>query len=183
VDHGLEPGTIARLAFDPEILLPAITGAVADATWRENIAAGLAHTVHPDVARRAVTSWSASPGRLDPDVLGLLRQVRTTTPVVALTNATSRLLDDLDALGVRHAFDAIVSSAATGTPKPAAGAFQAAHIAVGQLLGCPVAVANLLFVDDDACYVAAAAQLGWNVVHFTSATLLARALTDHGLLR
>jgi putative hydrolase of the HAD superfamily len=181
-DIGLAPGTIARLAFDPEILGPAITGAVADATWRENIAAALSRRVDFDIARRAVASWSSSPGRVDPDVLGLVRRVRTTTPVVALTNATSRLLDDLDALGVRHEFDAIVSSAVTGAPKPDAGAFQAAQIAVGELLGSPVAAANLLFIDDDAGYVDAAAQLGWNVVHFSDASSLARTLTEHGLL-
>jgi putative hydrolase of the HAD superfamily len=181
-DLGLAPGAIARLAFDPDILAPAITGAVDDAIWRESIAAALSRTLDIDIARQAVTSWSSSPGRVDPDVLGLLRRVRTATPVVALTNATSRLLDDLDALGVRHDFDAIVSSAATGTPKPEAGAFQAAQIAVGELLGSPVAAGDLLFIDDDAGYVDAAAQLGWNVVHFTDASSLARTLTECRLL-
>jgi len=33
-DCGLAPGAIAAVAFDPDILLPAITGAVPDATWR-----------------------------------------------------------------------------------------------------------------------------------------------------
>ncbi|HMQ30505.1 MAG TPA: hypothetical protein PKD53_07235 [Chloroflexaceae bacterium] len=39
---GLPPGSIRRVAFAPERLLPAITGAVSDATWRAQIAAALA---------------------------------------------------------------------------------------------------------------------------------------------
>jgi putative hydrolase of the HAD superfamily len=33
-EHGLPEGTIAALAFDPERLIPAITGAVRDEEWR-----------------------------------------------------------------------------------------------------------------------------------------------------
>jgi len=181
-DCGLAPGAIAAVAFDPDILLPAITGAVPDATWREKVAVALSRTVGYETARRAVTSWSSSPGHVDPEVLSLLRRVRATTPVVALTNATSRLLDDLDALGVRHEFDAIISSAVTGTPKPATGAFHAAQRALEALIGAPVATAGLLFIDDDARHVDAASRLGWSTEQFSAADSLEAALSAYGLL-
>jgi putative hydrolase of the HAD superfamily len=182
VDAGLEPGSIAERAFDPALLQPAITGAVSDEAWRDSIVDALSHAIAADDARALVARWSESPGRIDPDVLRLLRAVRAIAPVVILTNATSRLRRDLEALGAADEFDAVVSSAETGVPKPESGAFRAAQTAVGESLGRSVAEANLLFVDDDVRNVDAAAAFGWNAVEFTNPDSFARSLFAYGLL-
>jgi putative hydrolase of the HAD superfamily len=183
LEYGLPPGTLAARAFSLRLLYPAITGAVTDAVWRDSVAADLHDLLDSESARLIVARWSTSIGRVDLDVRNLLRAVRANTPVVALTNATTRLMDDLDVLGARAEFDAIVSSAITGCPKPEPGAFQTAQVAVAQLLGRSVEPSDLLFIDDSAGHVAAAAQLGWNAFHYRDAEGLALVLADHGLLR
>lgn len=182
IDHGLEPGTIARVAFADDLLVPAITGAVSDPEWRTNVAGALAHSVGEARARSAVDAWSASPGRIDTEVLDLIRRVRRKVPVVVLTNATSRLCEDLQRLGFLGEVDAVVSSAATGHAKPDRRAFGAARQAMRLVVG-EINPAELLFVDDDQRHVDAAADLGWAAVRFRDPRSLARDLTRCGLLR
>jgi putative hydrolase of the HAD superfamily len=182
-DYGLPAGTIAARAFSPRLLRPAITGAISDADWRDSIATDLHDLLDDCKARELVAAWSRSTGRIDLEVRSLLRAVRVTTPVVALTNATTRLPTDLDALEAHGDFDAIVSSAVIGAAKPEPAAFHAAQAAAADLLGRAVEPRDLLFIDDDAGHVAAATRLGWNAVHYRDAERLARDLADRGLLR
>jgi len=184
LEAGLESGTVTRLAFDPALLLPAITGTISDEQWRDSVVESLSRAVPAPDARRIVARWSASPGRIDPEVLGLLQRVRARALVVLLTNATTRLDADLGALGVGVGpdVDAVVSSAVTGAAEPAAQAFRAAQSVVSVLLGRSVVESNLLLVDDDYRNVEAAAELGWNAVQFSDTAALARSLAAHGLI-
>ena len=43
-EYGLDEGTIARIAFAPELLIPAISGTVSDEAWRASIATSLGTT-------------------------------------------------------------------------------------------------------------------------------------------
>lgn len=141
-------------------------------------------TAHPDVdTQAAVVAWSASPGRVEPAVLALVRAVRASVPVVLLTNATSRLPADLDALGLTAEFDAVASSSALGHAKPSAPAYRAAHAVAASLAGDPsLEPAEVLFVDDSARNVAGASAFGWHAVRFLDAPALARTLAGVGLL-
>lgn len=151
--HGLARGSLAAAAFDPVLLDDAVSGAVSDAQWRARIVARLAEAVPVGSAQAAVDAWSASSGSVDADVLALVRWARERVPVVLLTNATTRLRDDLAVLGLDRQVDAVVSSAEVGAAKPDARAYEAVEAAVADLLGAPVPAASLLYVDDTRAHV------------------------------
>src|SRR3954470_19636182 len=115
--HGLPDGALFAIAFSPALLTPVITGAVDDERWRADVAAALV-AAHGPAAAGAVTQWSESTGEVDQDVLGLVRRYRRGAPVVALTNATSRLPRDLARLGLDQELDAVFSSHELGIAKP-----------------------------------------------------------------
>ncbi len=151
---GLPAGAIARAAFAPQLLRPAITGRVSDEEWRASLVARL-HCEHPDAdVRGAVAAWSDSAGIAEEPAIGLVRRIRLRAPVVLVTNATSRLAADLDRLGLTGAFDAVVSSSEVGTAKPDPAILQVA------LRSVDVAAHAAAFVDDSAANVAAAEALG-----------------------
>ncbi|WP_035932459.1 HAD family hydrolase [Knoellia aerolata] len=125
--YGLPPGVLTRAAYDPARFVPALTGAVDDRTWRDSVVAALA-VEHGDVARDAVTEWMLPAGRVDPDVLEVVRRARTMARVILLTNATSRLHDDLERLGLVDEVDGVVSSADLGLAKPDPDAFSRAAL-------------------------------------------------------
>lgn len=159
--HGLQPGTLAAVAFHPDLLGPAIVGQIDDSAWRSATAAHLLERFGVD-GHDVVDRWSAANGEVDVAVLDRLREQRLTRQVVLLTNATTRLRRDLDALGLVHEFDKIYSSSELGWAKPAPEIFEAA---LGDLRLAPHRVA---FVDDSAENVAVANSLGLMSHHFTS---------------
>lgn len=173
---GLPPGAIRRVAFAPERLLPAITGQVADTVWREQIRAELARQF-PDADAAAAVGWWSSPyGEVDADVLELLRACRQQAAVALITNATSRLPDDLRRLGIAGAFDHVINSSAVGAAKPEPAIFTAALAAAG------VVAAEALFVDDTPGHVEAARRLGLSAHHYRGAAGLRDELLALGLL-
>jgi putative hydrolase of the HAD superfamily len=182
-EHGLPPGAIAALAFAPELLVPAITGAVSDEGWRASITSALRRRYPLIDAAAAVAAWSASPGAPDEEVVALLRRVRRRVPVIALTNATTRLMSDLARTGLDAEFDHVVSSAEIGHAKPALEAFEAAHDAVSKVVGdASLEPRHVLFVDDAAGNVRAAERFGWTSVRFAGPRQLAAACGRAGLL-
>jgi putative hydrolase of the HAD superfamily len=131
-----------------------------------------------DAAAGAVAAWSAPLGRVEPSVLELVRAVRrtATAPVCLVTNATTRLERDLDALGLRAELDVVINSSRVGARKPDRRIFAVALDAVG------VPAAAALFVDDTPALVDAAQALGLSAHHFTGTAALALALQEAGLL-
>ncbi len=109
-------------------------------------------------AAAAVDEWSASPGEVDGEVLEVLRTARSSGwRVGLLTNATTRLHDDLRRLRLDDAFDVVVNSADLGIAKPDPRVFEAACLSLGSpLAGCS-------FVDDTRVNVEAAAERGLRV--------------------
>jgi putative hydrolase of the HAD superfamily len=173
---GLPAGAIRRAAFAPERLLPAITGQVSDSLWRAQIVTALArHFPGADVAG-AMRWWSATPGEVDRNVLALVAACRRCACVVLVTNATSRLPDDLRHLGLDTAFDQVINSAVVGAAKPNRAIFAAALAAAG------VDAPSALFVDDTPGHVAAARRLGIRGYWYTNAARLREILQGYGLL-
>jgi putative hydrolase of the HAD superfamily len=80
--HGLDPGTIARIALHPTHLIPAVSGLVSDEEWRSRIADELAALIDDRDARDAMAAWSADVGSVDASVLDLLRRARRHCPVI-----------------------------------------------------------------------------------------------------
>jgi putative hydrolase of the HAD superfamily len=151
---GLPAGSLLKTAFDPTLLLPAITGQASDETWRQQIAKRL-RADHPQAdAALAVRMWSESPGEIDLDVLSTIRSCHESIAVVLVTNATTRLRRDLEHLRLASLFDHVVSSAEVGCAKPEREIFARALAILG------VTETEAFFIDDDTRNVAAAARLG-----------------------
>lgn len=118
--HGLPTGALLRTAFRPDLLHPAVTGLVDDDRWRTEVATALAAD-HGPTSAAAVAEWSLSPGRVDADVLAVIRRYRRRAPVAILSNATTRLPADLARLGLDAEVDRVFPSAALGMAKSGAG--------------------------------------------------------------
>ncbi|MET7861592.1 HAD family phosphatase [Streptomyces sp. NPDC005318] len=158
---GLPEGTLAAAAFRTDLLDAAVTGAISDDQWRAQVAEDLTRTCgSAGRARDLVESWSALTGRIDPDVLTLLAGLRSRVPVVLVSNATTRLEDDLAALDVSDAFDAVVNTARLGLAKPDPRVFEAAARRVG------ADPRRCLFIDDTLGHVAAARAAGLSGHHY-----------------
>ncbi|XQA64081.1 HAD family hydrolase [Xanthomonas sacchari] len=119
--HGVPPGSLRAVAFASALLDPAIRGATSDAQWRAEVVARLAALAPEADVAALVAAWSApTAARINASVLALLRQVRQRMSVVLLSNATSRLPHDLQALGLADLFDAVVNSSEVGAIAPSA---------------------------------------------------------------
>ena len=151
--HALPLGSILTAAFEPVLLQQAITGRISDAHWRAQVATRLS-SEHGMDATAAVAEWSRPCGRIDPIVLELVRRQRRHRRVVLLSNATSRLHDDLAVLGVADELDGVFSSADLGVAKPDGRLF----LEVCSRLR--VAPAGCAFVDDSPGHVQSAMALG-----------------------
>jgi putative hydrolase of the HAD superfamily len=172
---GLPTGSIHAAAFAPDLLSRAITGAIDDATWRSEATLRIARRHPLWSATQALAAWSASPGVVDPDVRALVARARTQARVVLVSNATTRLDDDLRALGLSDELDGVVNSSAVGHAKPDPRIVRAA------LDLAAVPPTRALFVDDVAAHVVAAMALGTLGHVFVDAAGLAAALAAHGL--
>jgi putative hydrolase of the HAD superfamily len=175
--HGLPAGAIKGVAFDPELAIPAITGRVSDAAWRERATEVLGER-HPGAdTAGAMAAWSAPAGEIDREAMALIQEVRERVPVALVTNATSRLDADLARLGVVDAFDHIVNSATVGAAKPDRAIYHHALGLVGAKAG------ETLYIDDTDRYLGPAAALGLVCHHYRGIVGLRETLAGHGLLR
>lgn len=170
-EYELPAGTIAAIAFAPELLTPAVTGQISDEEWRAGIAQQL--TTRCGSVRRAsqvIELWSRPLGRVDDEVLGLLALVRQSIPVALVSNATTRLERDLRLLGVADVIPLIVNSARIGAAKPDPAIYLASAERVG------VAPSRCLFVDDTPANVQAAEGLGMAGLIYREVAELRQAL-------
>ena len=172
---GMPPESIDRVAFAPALLERAVTGSITDGAWREEVARGL-EALHGGPARDAVNQWSRLTGEVDRAMFELVRDVRQKAPVALLTNATTRLFDDLTALGLAEAFDVIVNSADLHRSKPDPEVFRW----TARLLG--VSCAECAFVDDEPRHVLAAGAVGMAAIQHRSASVTRRRLAGMGVL-
>jgi putative hydrolase of the HAD superfamily len=170
--YALPVGCIEREAFATESLTAAVTGKITDDEWRSGAAASLAHRYGPP-GSHALWEWSESCGRVNIEVLEVVRQQRRNRRVALFSNATTRLATDLVRLGLDGEFDLVLNSSELGARKPDERAFRAALGALGTQPG------NCLFVDDTAEHVRAAAALGLHTHQFHDVAGLATFLSEH----
>ena len=154
--HGLPRGCTARAAFHETLLTDAITGIVTDAEWRRRIAARLGTRFSPAASAAAVAQWSISAGEVQTGTLAVLQSARSAVPLGLVSNATTRLSDDLSRLRIAGAFDFIVNSSAIGCHKPSACFYEHA------LRRCGCSPEQVFFVDDRPDNVAGAADFGFS---------------------
>jgi len=173
--HGLPRGCMARTAFHETLLTDAITGIVSDAEWRRRIAVRLGAQFDPAAAAAAVAAWSVSAGEVDTGTLEVLQAARSVVDLGLVSNATTRLADDLSRLGIDGAFDFIVNSSAVGCAKPSACFYEHA------LRRCGCTRDQVFFVDDRPENVAGAIAFGFHGHLFRDAKTLGQALRHAGV--
>ncbi len=173
---GLPEGAILGTAFSDDLLPLVITGQISDDEWRRRIADLLCKDFPEANAERAVELWSASPGEVNSEVLGILRTCRKRARLALISNATSRLRSDLRRLGIAEDFDYIINSSEVGFTKPDPNIYFTALDTVGATPD------QALFIDDNAGHVAAATRLGIAGHTYTGADGLRHKLNHLGLL-
>jgi len=170
IEGPLTSEAIAAVAFRAEFVQKAITGVWSDETWRAAVVAELAGR-YPS-AEASVAAWSCYIGEVDSAVMAVIEESLFVENLTLITNATSRLNDDLRALGISDRFRHVVNASEVGFAKPDARIFQ-------QVLGLLGAAASeVAFVDDQAVNIAAAEALGIRSHRFESPSRL-RAFLGH----
>ena len=140
--YGLPPGSLLSTATRWDLYRPAVTGELTDAAWMAAVAAEL--PLAADRAAEAVAEWQRYRGDVDPDALGIVREVRAAgLPVGLVTNATDVLRGDLDALGLTGEFDEVFSSWELRIHKPAPAFYERVCAGLG------LEPQWVLFVDDE----------------------------------
>jgi len=172
----LPHGSIRTTAFAPELVVPAITGKTTDAQWRSLTAQRLEHRFGAAHAADAVQAWSTQTGDVDQRTLSVLSACRRLVKLVLVTNATSRLTDDLRALDLFDCFDAIVNSADVGVAKPDAEIFHVALRHVG------TTAQRALFIDDTPANVLAAQAVGIKAHTFVGHEPMSAFLQSAGVM-
>jgi putative hydrolase of the HAD superfamily len=112
-----------------------------------------------DSAVVAVKAWSMLQPRNDPEAVSLLAKAREVVTVVLVSNATTRLEQDLAQHKLGTLADIVVSSARIGVAKPDPGFYIFAAERAG------AAVDRCRFIDDAPVNVAAAREVGMIAVH------------------
>jgi putative hydrolase of the HAD superfamily len=160
---GLPAGAIKSAAFSVDILEAAITGRILEAAitgrctddeWRRAIAQKLAAKTGPAIATETVRRWSMSSGTVNAPCLQLLEELSESVRIALVTNATSRLNDDLRTLGIQERFASVFNSYHMGVAKPERTFFEQVLNATGT---DPSAT---LYIDDSGSNVNAARELG-----------------------
>lgn len=175
--YGLPIGSIREIAFSPELVEPAITGAISDEQWRARIAEKLGYKFGAARAVDAVAEWASYTGKVDEMTLSLLSACHSSLRLVLVTNATSRLPQDLLALGLSEHFYAVVSSSQVGAAKPGKEIFRVALERSG------ATPAQALFIDDTAANVGSASSLGILSHEFAGHQRMFEFLRQAGVLR
>lgn len=159
--HGLPAGALPAAAFAPARLHPAITGEVTDEQWRSAIATDLADRYGSEErAHAVVTAWSELVPAVDQEVVALLGRVREAASVALVSNATTRLEQDLARQGLAELAHAVVNTARIGVAKPDPRVYSIAAERLG------TANDRCLFIDDTEANVVAAREAGMTALHY-----------------
>lgn len=173
---GIPLEAVQQAMFSKDSVDPAVLGEITDEQWRLNVASTLSGLYPDHDAKGVVKHWSSFTGELVPEVLSIIKECKKVAKVALFSNATSRLDQDLEALGIADLFDCVVNASEVGAKKPEPEIY---HHAV-KLAG--VQPKESFFVDDREHMVATAVQLGWTAYLFGNADGLRSALVDAGVL-
>lgn len=150
---GLEPGVILRTGFDTDLGHAVTTGAITYREWMDEIRRRILDT-HGGSVVGALDEWEANVGRVDTEMLAVLREVRRHCPAAVLSNGTTRLRRDLHALDLYDEFDVIFNTAELGIAKPDPAVFE---LVLDHL---DARAEDALFVDDLEANVEGARSIG-----------------------
>lgn len=166
---GLQPGELRRLLWQGEAWALAERGLLDERTFWERAGASLGITDPHEVHTLSEDLWYS--WRVDPQVLSLVDRARTRYRVAILSNSTDALEEYLERrFGIAERFEAIFNSARLGVAKPEKAIYEEV------LRRLSVKPSEVLFIDDQAANIAAAATLGMHVIWFVSPEELERQM-------
>lgn len=171
--HGLPSGALFATSFEPDLLLSAVTGVITDEVWRSEVTRLLLREYPAADGAGAVAEWSLPIGEIVEGSVDVLRRARERGTVCLLSNATSRLRSDLAALGITDEFDHIFNSSEIGYAKPDERVFEHVERRFG------VSADRIIYIDDGAGNIDAAAKRGWISLLATPETQLANLLEPY----
>lgn len=169
-DTHISADTLFSVAFEPSCLTPAITGQCSHEAWVQDINHRLRHQHGAVAATALISAWAVAEFTIDYAFLNALRQQITEAAVVLVTNATSRLPQDLQHAKLSHAFDHVINSSELGVAKPDTPFYLHA------LQRANTIPDRSVFIDDSRQNIAAAKALGFHAWHHQNPTSTLRFL-------
>lgn len=167
---GLPAGSVERVVHGSEAWRQCQLGTLGEADYWQAVAEELplASVELPQFRRDYFAE-----DELDQEAIALLRNLHAQgTPVALLSNESRSLPARLAHLGIAELFSPLLVSSYLGCMKPDPEVFQAALALMG------TAPADVLFIDDLAENVAAAASLGMRAIQFRAGMSLSELLVE-----
>lgn len=175
--YGISLDAFREVAFAPENVVPAVRGEITDEEWRANVGRILKTRFPGRDVEGALEFWSGRTGELAIEVLEIVRECKSKLPVALMTNATSKLNQDLESLGIADLFDHVINASEVGSIKPEP------EIYLHALKIARIDPHEAFFTDDMPENVEAAERLGYVGHVFETAEGLRSALVKAGVLQ
>jgi len=168
-EANIERGTVFAVAFSKELHAPLTRGELTWAQWKDETERILVES-HGAFIRPIVKRFFAFEGRIDLDMVKLIKQLPKNLRLGILTNNHDRFEEYLQRVGVAELFDAVINTHRIGVAKPEKLAYQKAvsHLSVEPQ--------NCLFIDDVEGNVDGGEAAGLKCHHFQNQTGLVEFL-------
>tara|TARA_B110000003_G_scaffold143674_1_gene144871 strand:- start:729 stop:1349 length:621 start_codon:yes stop_codon:yes gene_type:complete len=168
-EANIERGTVFAVAFSKELHAPLTRGELTWAQWKDETERILVAS-HGAFIRPIVKRFFAFEGRIDLDMVKLIKQLPKNLRLGILTNNHDRFEEYLQRVGVAELFDAVINTHRIGVAKPEKLAYQKAvsHLSVEP--------ENCLFIDDVEGNVDGGEAAGLKCHHFQNQTGLVEFL-------
>ena len=168
-EANIERGTVFAVAFSKELHVPLTRGELTWAQWKDETERILVES-HGAFIRPIVKRFFAFEGRIDLDMVKLIKQLPKNLRLGILTNNHDRFEEYLQRVGVAELFDAVINTHRIGVAKPEKLAYQKAvsHLSVEPQ--------NCLFIDDVEGNVDGGEAAGLKCHHFQNQTGLVEFL-------
>ena len=170
-EANIEKGTIFATAFSKELHEPLTRGELTWLQWRDETEHRLVKT-HGTFIRPIVKRFFEFEGRVDLEMVELVKQLPDRLRLGILTNNHDRFEDYLQRVGLEQLFDVVVNTHRIGVAKPEPLAYRNAISRLG------VEPARCLFVDDLETNVRGGAAAGLQCHHFQNQTGLVAFLKE-----
>lgn len=164
VNCRLPKGSLFKMCFSDDLLMPAITGKITYQQWVEQVRKRILDRYGLSISEHFVEAWQSEQYRIDHGLLADYERFFPRASLALATNATSRLPEELAQAGLKFRFGHVFNSSAMGVAKPSKQFFSAMMIFLG------VQPAETVFIDDSEANVAAARLSGLNAVHYRTRT-------------
>lgn len=168
-EANIERGTVFAVAFSKELHAPLTRGELTWAQWKDETERILVES-HGAFIRPIVRRFFAFEGRIDLNMVKLIKQLPKNLRLGILTNNHDRFEEYLQRVGVAELFDAVINTHRIGVAKPEKLAYQKAvsHLSVEP--------ENCLFIDDVEGNVDGGEAAGLKCHHFQNQTGLVEFL-------